>query len=62
MRSIRRAAVTGLFAMWLAPLPAPADAAAGQGCCNGRQPRAEAALVERARTEAEDESTTSRED
>lgn len=39
--------------MWLAPLPVPADAAASQGCCNGKQPRAERALVER--TEAEDD-------
>ena len=55
MRSIRRAAVTGLFAMWLAPLPVPADAAASQDCCNGKQPRAERALVERGRVEAEEE-------
>lgn len=54
MRSIRRAAVTGLFAMWLAPLPAPAAESGAAGCCNDRTPRAERAIAERSRTETEE--------
>jgi hypothetical protein len=42
MRTIRRAAVTGLFAIWLAPLSAAAEAPSGP-CCRGDRPvRAEA--------------------
>ncbi|CAH0191975.1 hypothetical protein [Roseomonas sp. CECT 9278] len=42
MRTIRRAAVTGLFAIWLAPLSAAAEAPNGP-CCRGDRPaRAEA--------------------
>jgi|GEM_PF-3480566 len=48
MRTIHRAAVTGLFAMWLAPLPAPAADGSG-ACCGDRTPRAEQAVAERAR-------------
>jgi hypothetical protein len=44
MRNIRRAAVTGLFAIWLAPLSAVAEAPGG-ACCRGDRPvRAEAAV------------------
>jgi hypothetical protein len=45
MRNIRRAAVTGLFAIWLAPLSAVAEAPGG-ACCRGDRPvRAEAAVT-----------------
>lgn len=45
MRQIRRAAVTGLFAIWLAPLSAAAEAPSG-ACCRGDRPvRAEAAVA-----------------
>jgi hypothetical protein len=45
MRQIRRAAVTGLFAIWLAPLSAVAEAPNG-ACCRGDRPlRAEAAVA-----------------
>lgn len=46
MRTIRRAAVTGLFAMWLAPLPVPADASGCASCGNDRTLRAERAVAE----------------
>jgi hypothetical protein len=46
MRPIQRAAVTGLFAIWLAPLSAGADAAPGP-CCRDRPARAEAAATPR---------------
>jgi hypothetical protein len=54
MGTIRRAAVTGLFAMWLAPLPAPAEAAGGASCGNDRPPRAERGAVETRRAGAEE--------
>jgi hypothetical protein len=45
MRQIRRAAVTGLFAIWLAPLSAGAETPNGP-CCRGDRPvRAEAAVA-----------------
>lgn len=46
MGTIRRAAVTGLFAMWLAPLPAPAEVPGCASCGAERAPRAERALAE----------------
>jgi hypothetical protein len=46
MRQIRRAAVTGLFAIWLAPLSAGADTPR-DACCRERPPRAEAPLAQR---------------
>jgi len=61
MRSIRRAAVTGLFAMWLAPLPAPAADGSGV-CCGDRTPRAERAMAERARGGREEPAGESREE
>lgn len=61
MRSIRRAAVTGLFAMWLAPLPAPA-ADAGGVCCTDRAPRAERAVAERVREGQDEASRDTREE
>lgn len=36
MRHIRRAAVTGLFAIWLAPLSAAAEAPSGSGLRSDR--------------------------
>jgi hypothetical protein len=46
MRPIRRAAVTGLFAIWLAPLSAVAEAPGGACCRGGDRPlRAEAAMA-----------------
>ncbi|BDG70086.1 hypothetical protein [Roseomonas fluvialis] len=56
MRNIRRAAVTGLFAIWLAPLSAVAEAPGGP-CCRGDRPvRAEAAVTpSRDEQETEDE-------
>jgi hypothetical protein len=57
MRNIRRAAVTGLFAIWLAPLSAVAEAPGG-ACCRGDRPlRAEAAV-----TPGRDEQDTEEED
>lgn len=45
MRNIRRAAVTGLFAIWLAPLSAVAETPGG-ACCRGDRPvRAEGAVT-----------------
>jgi hypothetical protein len=52
MRQIRRAAVTGLFAIWLAPLSAGADAPR-DACCRERPPRAEAPLAQRGEREEE---------
>lgn len=56
MRTIRRAAVTGLFAIWLAPLSAAAEAPSG-ACCRGDRPvRAEAvAMTGRDEQESETE-------
>jgi len=45
MRQIRRAAVTGLFAIWLAPLSAVAEAPNGPGCRSDRPAQAEAAVA-----------------
>lgn len=44
MRQIRRAAVTGLFAIWLAPLSAAAEAPNGPGCRGDRQVQAGVAV------------------
>jgi hypothetical protein len=40
--------------MWLAPLPAPAEAAGGASCGNDRPPRAERGAVETRRAGAEE--------
>jgi hypothetical protein len=61
MRSIRRAAVTGVFAMWLAPLPAPAADGSGV-CCSDRAPRAERAMADRARGGRDEATEESREE
>ncbi len=54
MRQIRRAAVTGLFAIWLAPLSANAETPRAPGCCTDRGVRAESAMAERSRGEGEE--------
>ena len=49
MGPIRRAAVTGLLAAWLAPLPAAADSQSSNSssnCSNGRCTRVESLVVE----------------
>lgn len=62
MRHIRRAAVTGLFAIWLAPLSAMAEAPKGAACCTGQGLQAERLSVEARREQdddrAGDEATT----
>ncbi|WP_198369443.1 hypothetical protein [Roseomonas rosulenta] len=45
MRHIRRAAVTGLFAIWLAPLSAVAETPGGAYCRGDRPLRAEAVVA-----------------
>lgn len=61
MRHIRRAAVTGLFAIWLAPLSAGAEAPNGAACCAGQRLQSERLAVEARREQdddrAEDEAT-----
>ncbi len=54
MRTIRRAAVTGLFAIWLAPLSAVAEAPNGP-CCRGDRPVRAEALATPGRDEQEQE-------
>lgn len=49
MRHVRRAAVTGLFALWLAPLPALAGSESSNSssnCSNGRCTRVESLMIE----------------
>lgn len=46
MRNIRRAAVTGLFALWLAPLSAAAEAPSGAALRADRPAQAERAVVD----------------
>ena len=49
MRHIRRAAVTGLFALWLAPLSAGAGSQSSNSssnCSNGRCTRVETVVIE----------------
>jgi hypothetical protein len=46
MRNIRRAAVTGLFAIWLAPLSASVEAPNGTAFRADRPSQAERAAVE----------------
>ena len=49
MRPIRRAAVTGLFALWLAPLPALAGSQSSNSssdCSNGHCTRVDSYVVE----------------
>lgn len=49
MRRIRRAAVTGLFAIWLAPLSAGAESQSSNSssnCSNGRCTRVESLMIE----------------
>ncbi|HWT10174.1 MAG TPA: hypothetical protein VN329_13485 [Roseomonas sp.] len=49
MRHIRRTAVTGLFALWLAPLSAMAESQssnASSDCSNGRCTRVESLVIE----------------
>lgn len=54
MRHIRRAAVTGLFAIWLAPLSAAAEAPNGSSYRADRAVQAERSTAE-SRRELEDE-------
>jgi hypothetical protein len=54
MRTIRRAAVTGLFAIWLAPLSAAAEAPNGP-CCRGDRPVRAEAVATPGRDEQEQE-------
>lgn len=54
MRHIRRAAVTGLFAIWLAPLSAVAEAPNGPAYRADRPAQAERAAVEPRRDQDED--------
>jgi hypothetical protein len=54
MRHIRRAAVTGLFAIWLAPLSAVAEAPNGPAYRADRPMQAERAAVEPRRDQDED--------
>ena len=54
MRNIRRAAVTGLFAIWLAPLSAMADAPKGAGASAERGVQSERTIAE-SRREQDDE-------
>ena len=46
MRSIHRAAVTGLFAIWLAPLSANAEVAVGRAFRTDRSIQADRAATE----------------
>jgi hypothetical protein len=49
VKPIRRAAVTGLFALWLAPLPALAESQSSNSssnCSNGRCSRVESYVIE----------------
>lgn len=49
MRNVRRTAVTGLFALWLAPLSAVAESQSSNSssdCSNGRCTRIESLVIE----------------
>ena len=54
MRNIRRAAVTGLFAIWLAPLSAVAEAPNGSAYRADRPMQAERAAVSATRERDDD--------
>ncbi len=54
MRHIRRAAVTGLFAIWLAPLSAVAEAPSGPAFRADRPAQAERAAAETGRDQEDD--------
>jgi hypothetical protein len=56
MHTIRRAAVTGLFAIWLAPLSAVAEAPNGP-CCRGDRPIRSEAVANPGRDEQEQEAS-----
>ncbi|GGJ26323.1 hypothetical protein [Neoroseomonas lacus] len=58
MRHIRRAAVTGLFAIWLAPLSAVAEAPNGPAYRADRPMQAERAAVENRRDQDDDHADT----
>ena len=58
MRHIRRAAVTGLFAIWLAPLSASAEAPNGASYRADRAMQAERSAVEARREQDGDRSET----
>lgn len=49
MRHVRRAAVSGLFALWLAPLPVLAGSESSNAsgtCSNGHSTRADSRMIE----------------
>ena len=56
MRHIRRAAVTGLFAIWLAPLSATAEAPNDRSFRSDRAMQAERSAVDTRREQDEDRS------
>ena len=56
MRHIRRAAVTGLFAIWLAPLSASAEAPNGASYRADRAMQAQGSAVEARRQQGDDRS------
>lgn len=61
MRHIRRAAVTGLFAIWLAPLSAVAEAPNGPAYRADRPMQAERAAVDNRRDQDDDHGEVSAE-